>query len=191
MILPDSLSAEGLKSVSTGILYTKDRPVEEIVKQLFNVGCPYNLVDNLTESQTAFHTVVVEELKYRGLTISVLEVLDDTFPAALAICDLKLRDPNFQHLVKGIHHIKPHIIYCFVLKDATVSAAKVMFLSTLLRQGLKDTPPGFGAAKDVINWLIPTSCYNRLNKLEKTNPEAFFYICKTCQNLQYDPEERH
>ena len=186
-LLGDKLTA--FAPTTTGILYTKDRPVE-IIKQLFDIGCLYNLVDNLTETQTAFHTVVAEELKYRGLTISALEVLDDAFLAALTICDRNLRDPNFQHLSRGIHNIKPHIFYRFVIEDATVSATKVMLLSTLLRQDFKNPLPKFGAAKDVIEWLIPATDYNRFNKLKKTNPEAFFYIYKTFEYLPNDPEEK-
>ena len=174
-LLGDKLTA--FAPTTTGILYTKDRPVE-IIKQLFDIGCLYNLVENLTETQTAFKTVAAEELKYRGLTISDSEVLDDAFQAALTICDRNIKDPDFQHLAKGIHNIKPHIFYRFVIEDATVSATKVMLLSTLLRQDFKDAPHKFGAAKDVIDCLIPTTDYNRFNKLKKTNPEAFFYIFK-------------
>jgi hypothetical protein len=179
-LLGDKLTA--FAPTTTGILYTKDRPVE-IIKQLFDIGCLYNLVGNLEETQTAFQTVAAEELKYRGLAFTASEVLEDVFSAALTICDRDLKDPNFQHLAKGIHNIKPHIFYRFVIEDAIISAAKVMLLSTLLRQDFKDVPPRFGAAKDVIDWLIPTTDYNRFNKLKKTNPEAFFYIFKTWEHL--------
>lgn len=99
------------------------------------------------------------------------------------ICDRNLKDPNFQHLAKGIHNIKPHIFYRFVIEDVTVSATKVMLLSTMLRQDFKGAPPFFGTAKEVTAWLIATTDYNRFNKLKKTNPEAFFYIFKTCELL--------
>jgi hypothetical protein len=137
----------------------------------------------LSETNTAFNTVAAQELKYRGLDISYAEVLQDAFKAALTICDRNLKDSDFQHLATGIHNIKPHIFYRFVIEDATVSAAKVMILSTLLRQGYQGVLPKFGAAKDVMDWLIPTTAYNRFNKLKKTNPEAFFYIYKTCEHL--------
>lgn len=179
-LMGDKLTA--FAPTTTGILYTKDRPVE-IIKQLFDIGCLYNLVNDLTEAQTAFQTIAAEELKYRGLAITDMEVLDDTFSAALTICDRNLNDSNFQHLARGIHNIKPHIFYRFVIEDAIISAAKVMLLSTLLRQDFREAPHKFGAAKDVIDWLIPTTDYNRFNKLKRTNPEAFFYIYKTCEHL--------
>lgn len=180
-LLGDKLTA--FAPTTTGILYTKDRPVE-IIKQLFDIGCLYNLVDNLTETRTAFQTVCAEELKCRGLAISASEVLDDAFLAALTICDRDLKDSKFLHLAKGIHNIKPHIFYRFVIEDAMVGAAKVMLLSTLLRQNFKETPHKFGAAKDVIDWLITSTDFNRFNKLKRTNPEAFFYIYKTCEQLK-------
>lgn len=179
-LLGDKLTA--FAPTTTGILYSKNRPVE-IIKQLFDIGCLYNLVNDLTEAQTAFQTIAAEELKYRGLAIKDMEVLDDAFSAALTICDRNLNDSNFQHLAKGIHNIKPHIFYRFVIEDAMAGAAKVMLLTTLLRQDIKEAPPKFGAAKDIVNWLIPSTDYNRFNKLKKTNPEAFFYIYKTCEYL--------
>ena len=179
-LLGDKLTA--FAPTTTGILYTKDRPVE-IIKQLFDIGCLYNLVDDLTETQTAFQTVHAEELKCRGLTISASEVLDDAFKAALTICDRELKDSNFLHLAKGIHNIKPHVFYRFVIEDAIVSAAKVMLLSTLLRQNFRETPHKFGTARDVIDWLITSTDFNRFNKFKRTNPEAFFYIYKTCEQL--------
>lgn len=179
-LLGDKLTA--FAPTTTGILYSKNRPVE-IIKQLFDIGCLYNIVKDLSETTTAFNTVAAQELKYRGLDITHSEVLQDAFEAALTICDRNLKDPHFQHLAKGIHNIKPHIFYRFVIEDATVSATKVMLLSTLLRQDFKDAPHTFGAAKDVVEWLIPTTDYNRFNKLKKTNPEAFFYIYKTCEHL--------
>jgi len=179
-LLGDKLTA--FAPTTTGILYTKNRPVE-IIKQLFDIGCLYNLIDNLTETQTAFKTVAAEELSYRGLNISALEVLDDAFMAALIICDRDLKDQNFQHLAKGIHNIKPHIFYRYVIEDATVSAAKVMLLTTLLRREHEGVLHKFNAAKDVVEWQIPTTDYNRFNKLKKTNLEAYFYIFKTWEYL--------
>lgn len=179
-LLGDKLTA--FAPTTTGILYTKDRPVE-IIKQLFDIGCLYNMVENLMETQTAFQAVAAEELKYRGLTISASEVLDDAFTAALTVCDRNLKNPNFQHLAKGIHNIRPHIFYRFVIEDAMVGAAKVMLLTSLLRQDFKEAPHKFVVAKDVIDWLITTTDYNRFNKLKKTNPEAFFYIFKTWEHL--------
>jgi hypothetical protein len=167
---------------TTGILYTKGRPME-IIKQLFDIGCLYNLVDNLKETQTAFQTVSAQELRYRGLTISATEVLEDSFLAALTICARNLQDPNFRHLASGIHNIQPHIFYRFVIEHATIEAAKVMLVSTLLRQDFKESPYKFGTAKDVTDWLIKDNDFNRFNKLKKTNPEAFFYIYKTCEQM--------
>jgi hypothetical protein len=179
-LLGDKLTA--FAPTTTGILYTKGRPME-IIKQLFDIGCLYDLVNDLTETQSAFQTISVQELKYRGLTISPSEVLDDSCLAALTICDRNLQDPNFQHLARGIHNIQPHIFYRFVIEHAMIDAAKLMFLSTLLRQNFKESPQKFGAAKDVTDWLITTADFNRFNKLKKTNPEAFFYIYKTWEQI--------
>ena len=109
--------------------------------------------------------------------------LTDHAEEFLRHCNRNQKDTDFQQLAKGIHHIKPHIFYRFVIEDAVVCAAKVMLLATLLRQNHSAAAPKYGAAKDILEWLIPTTDYNRFNKLRKTNPEAFFYIFKTCERL--------
>jgi len=179
-LLGDKLTA--FAPTTTGILYTKNRPME-IIKQLFDIGCLFDQAGKLEETSAAFHSIAVQELKYRGMKITPAEVLEDAFQAAVTVCDRNLADPNFQHLAKGIHNIKPHIFYRFVIEDAVVCAAKVMLLATLLRQNHSAAAPKYGAAKDILEWLIPTTDYNRFNKLRKTNPEAFFYVFKTCERL--------
>jgi hypothetical protein len=179
-LLGDKLNA--FAPTTTGILYTKNRPVE-IIKQLFDIGSLYNLVQTLSEAQIAFQTLATQELKARNIEATPVAVLDDAFQAALTVCDRNLNDPHFQHLATGIRNIKPHIFHRFFIEDAIVSAAKVMLLCTLLKLGRNEPLPKFGEAKDVIEWMIPNNDYNRFNKLKKTNPEAFFYIYKTCEYL--------
>jgi hypothetical protein len=108
-------------------------------------------------------------------------VLDDAFQAALTICNRDENDVHFQQFKTGITNIKPHIFHRFIIEDAIVAAAKVMYLTMLLRMGHAGPPARFENAKDVANWEIPTTDYNRFNRLKRTIPEALFYIFKFYQ----------
>ncbi len=57
MIHPDSLS-------TTGILYTKNRPLE-IIKQLYDIGSLFDQVDDLTKVKSVFEQVASQEIAFR------------------------------------------------------------------------------------------------------------------------------
>lgn len=179
-LLGDKLTA--FAPTTTGILYTKNRPLE-IIKQLYDIGTLFDQVDDLTAVKSVFEQVASQEIAFRKISIAPSEVLEDTFNAALTVCDRDEKEPRFQHLKTGITNIRPHIFHRFILDDAIVAAAKVMYLTMLLRKGHAGPPERFDRAQEVLNWEIPTTDYNRFNRFKRTNPEAFFYIFKSYQLL--------
>ena len=172
-LLGDKLTA--FAPTTTGILYTKNRPLE-IIKQLYDIGALFDEVSDLATVKSVFEQVANQEITFRGLSISTNEVLEDAFQAALSICDRNEKDPNFQHLKTGITNIKPHIFHRFILDDAIIVASKVMYLTRLLHCGHSGPPERYVRAQAVLDWQIPTMDFNRFNRLKKTNPTAFFYI---------------
>lgn len=117
-------------------------------------------------------------------------MLDDAFSAALTICDRDEKDPHFHQLKTGITNIRPHIFHRFIIDDAIVAAAKVMYLTMLVRKSHTGPHERFDRAQEVLGWEIPTMDYNRFNRFKRTNPEAFFYIFKFYQ-LRPSREESH
>lgn len=87
-ILGDKLTAFAPKT--TGILYTKNRPVE-IIKQLFDVAFLMDNTSDLNVVRNSYSKVVEEEIKFRKLDVSANQVLEDTQKACyvLAIRDTK------------------------------------------------------------------------------------------------------
>ncbi len=179
-LLGDKLTA--FAPTTTGILYTKNRPLE-IIKQLYDIGALFDYVSDLVMVKSVFEQIATQEIAFRGLSIDPLEVLEDAFHAALTICDRNEKEPNFRHLKTGIKNIKPHIFHRFILDDAIVAASKVMYLAMLLRKGHPGPPQRFEGAQAVLDWEIPTTDYNRFNRFKRTNPEAFFHIFKSYQLL--------
>jgi len=181
-LLGDKLTA--FAPTTTGILYSKNRPLE-IIKQLYDIGTLFDQVSDMQTVKSVFEQVASQEILFRKITIGPTEVLDDAFHAALTICDRNEKDPNFQHLKTGITNIKPHIFHRFILDEAIVTAAKVLYLSTLLKMGHPAPPKRFVSAQAVLGLEIPTTDYNRFNRFKKTNPEAFFYIYQFYQQIAW------
>jgi hypothetical protein len=177
-LLGDKLTA--FAPTTTGILYSKNRPLE-IIKQLYDIGTLFDQVDDLKIVKSVFEQVASQEISFRKITIGPSEVLNDAFNAALTICDRDEKEPSFQHLKTGITNIKPHIFHRFIIDDAIVAASKVMYLTMLIRKDNGGPPERFNRAQEVLGWGIPSTDFNRFNRFKRTNPEAFFYIFKSYQ----------
>ncbi|WP_284653509.1 nucleotidyl transferase AbiEii/AbiGii toxin family protein [Flavobacterium terrisoli] len=175
-ILGDKLTAFAPKT--TGILYSKNRSVE-IVKQLYDIAF---LFDNITDADLAivlssYAKVVAEEIGFRKLTIGADEVLTDTFEACYELALRNTASPEFEQLFLGIRNFTNFIISSFNIDEATVAAAKVAYLTELIKTNAK-TIDRFNNPGQITHWMVENTDYNKLNKLKKNNPEAFYYWYK-------------
>lgn len=87
-ILGDKLTAFAPKT--TGILYSKNRPVE-IIKQLYDLGFLFDQLTNLNVVKESYARVVREEIGYRKLHIDVDEVLKDTWNACYTLAERDMK----------------------------------------------------------------------------------------------------
>ena len=62
----------------------------------------------------------------------------------------------------------------FTVDTAILCAAKAACLAALLA-GHKNAIERFEPGKDLASWQILNPDYNKLNKVKKTSPEAFYY----------------
>lgn len=174
-LLGDKLTA--FAPHTTGILYGNDKELE-IIKQLFDIASLFDGIEDLSLVRKTHNTVASKELIYRGKThLSPQEVLQDTFNTGLLI---GLRgysgDPNeYSELVTGISRLKGFIFSGNFTPDrAILCASKASVLAAhLLKGGTEMTK--FDPAIDLSDWMIRKPELNRINRLKKTNPEAFFY----------------
>ena len=77
-ILGDKLTAFAPKT--TGILYSKNRPVE-IIKQLYDIAFLFDNSKDLEIVKASYNKVVQEEIGFRKLDSTAKEVLEDTWQA--------------------------------------------------------------------------------------------------------------
>ena len=168
----DKLTAFAPKT--TGILYSKNRPVE-IIKQLYDIGFLFEQITNLDVVKESYTRVVQEEIGYRKLNITPDVVLKDTHQACYTLAEREIKSDEFKHLQLGIKNFTNFTISRFSIEEAITASAKVAYLTTLLTKEENQDIERFKNPLEIKDWLIEDQTYNKLNKLKKTNPEAFFY----------------
>ena len=168
----------------------------EIIKQMYDVGCLFDKIDDINIVKEVFSAFAAIELKYRGNMHTISEVLDDTFYTALAICFRKdIQNTNFLVLNKGITSIKSYIFSdSFHLDKAVAYAAKAAYLATLLKYS-KEKVVRFDPKVNIKDLEIeqfypehPLNELNKLNRLKKSNPEAFYYWYQIYMIVQENEE---
>lgn len=130
-ILGDKLTAFAPKT--TGILYSKNRPVE-IIKQLYDIGFLFDRITDISIVKESYTKVVREEIGYRKLNIDAKEVLKDTWQTCYILAERDTKSDEFKHLQLGIKNFTNFIIDRFSIEEAITAAAKVAYLSSLLNK---------------------------------------------------------
>lgn len=185
-ILGDKLTAFAPKT--TGIPYYKKNKEMgmEIIKQMYDIGCLFDKIDDIEIVNEVFNSFASIELKYRGNKNTISDVQDDIFYTSLAICLRKnTKDSNFDVLNRGITSVKSYIFSdSFHLDKAIVHAAKAAYLATLIKYHVNEIIK-YDTHIDKKSWEIkfpvghPLNDMNKLNKLKKSNIEAFHYWYQT------------
>lgn len=178
-ILGDKLTA--FAPQTTGIPYKKGEKEMgmEIIKQMYDIGCLCDRADNVEVVSSVFSSFAETEIQYRENICAVSDVLDDIIDNSLEIC---LRGnhgkANYAILSKGIVQVKGFIhSESFHLEKAITYAAKAAYMATLIKYEQNEVRK-FDTAKvqEMKDWLIKEPINTKLNKLKKSNPEAFFYL---------------
>jgi hypothetical protein len=178
-ILGDKLTAFAPKT--TGILYSKNRPVE-IIKQLYDIAFLFDNINNLEIVKSSYKKVVQEEIGFRKLGSTAKEVLEDTWLACYTLAERDTKSEEFNHLQLGIRNFTNFTIDRFSIDEAITAAAKVAYLTKLIQAEENIKMEKFKNPLEVKEWIIENPEYNKLNKLKKNNPEAFYYWFKALNN---------
>jgi len=179
-LLGDKLTA--FAPNTTGIPYFKgdDSMSMEIIKQLYDVGNLFDEAEDLKVMKETFSKFADAELAYRDRDGSTAEdVMEDIFQTSLSIATRgKDGEADFEELQNGIQRIKNFIFSeNYHLEKAITHAAKAAYLATILKQDT-NAIERFDPSIDMKNWVVEQPFNTRVNKLKKSNPEAFFYWYK-------------
>lgn len=179
-LLGDKLTA--FAPETTGIPYWKgDKSMSlEIIKQLYDIGSLFDISKDMEIISTTFKNFVDMELNYRGRQdINFENVLDNIIDTSLCISsDGEIGEGDFKELFEGFKRIKNYIFSGnFNIVIGKTYAAKAAYLSYLIKNNLNILDK-FSSTEEMINWTIEDSKYRRIQKLKKSNPEAYYYWYK-------------
>lgn len=167
---------------TTGIPYfkKKDSMSMEIIKQLYDIGNLFDVANDLEIIKASFFTFAETELTYRAIDgLTANDVLEDIYQTSLNIVTRGTDGKgNFEQLQLGISRIRGFIFSeSFHLEKAIILASKAAYISILIREDASVIEK-FDHPKLLRDWQIGEPLNNKLNKLKKSNPEAFFYWFK-------------
>lgn len=180
-ILGDKLTAYAPNS--TGIPYYKGEisMSMEIMKQLYDIG---NLVDVAKDGalvRKTFETFASTELEYRNQSkLTLNDVLEDIHQTSLCLVSRGTDGKgDFAHLQTGIQRVSLFIFSeSFHIDRAIIFASKAAYISALIKSKEAEIEK-FKSPAIMKDWTIGEPFWPRLNRLKKSNPEAFFYWYKT------------
>ncbi len=167
---------------TTGIPYYKreDSMSMEIIKQLYDIGNLTGVVTDIEIIKSTFHEFARTELSYREQdSFSVNDVLEDIYQTALCIVTRGTDGKgDFNLLQQGIQRVTQFIFSeSYHLDKAIVHASKAAYLATLIKHDAEIIEK-FSDPLVMKDWVIEEPMNTKLNRLKRTNPEAFFYWYK-------------
>jgi predicted nucleotidyltransferase component of viral defense system len=179
-ILGDKLTA--FAPNTTGIPYFKNENSMsmEIIKQLYDIGNLFDIVTDLETIKTTFCLFARTEIDYRNSeNITEQDVLDDIYQTSLCIVSRGADGKgNFEALQDGILRISRFIFSeTYHIEKAIAHASKTAYLSTVIQNNATSIAK-FENPLQLKDLQIKAPFNNKLNKLKKSNPEAFFYWYK-------------
>lgn len=169
---------------TTGIPYIKNEQSAsmEIIKQLYDLGYLFDQIKDLQIVRKTFDNIAQTELSYRKIEKVPQDVLEDTFQASLCLSSRGvLGNGNFEELLSGVKRIQPYIFSeSYNINKAISQASKVAHLTRLLLIQ-ENTITRFKSVDEINDWAIEDHSLTKLNKLKKTDPEAYYYWHKSVE----------
>jgi len=179
-ILADKLTA--FAPNTTGIPYFKheDSMSMEIIKQLYDIGNLFDVVNDVRIIKSTFSNFAKAELAYRNQSsLNEKEVIEDIYQTSLCIA-LRGADGkgDFEQLLLGIQRVVRFIFSeSYHLEKAITHASKAAYLAALIKHDANEIEK-FDNPQQLKDWTIKEPMNTKLNRLKKSNPEAFFYWYK-------------
>lgn len=184
-LLADKLTAFAPRTI--GVPYRKGNKEcgMEIIKQLYDIGVLFDKADDIIAIGAVYRTIAEQETRYRNGQYSVKDLFHDTKNHALSICFRQGRNNvEYPVLMQGIKQISSYIFSeSYHIEKVIQSAAKAYYLVSLIEtEGTTIEKYSNRQLKRMNDWLFTDFEFTKLNKLKKSNPEAFFYLYLAFQN---------
>ena len=162
-ILGDKLTA--FAPHTTGVRFGEEKELE-IIKQLFDCASLFDEATDFTAVKNTYKKCVETEIKYRGLKLSVEDVLQDTIQSCLCIASRGTTNKeDYAYFIDGISRIKSHVIgMSFSGEIAGAYACKVLYLTAAILTN----------QQSLIKINEPEKYFSQ--RLNLKNPKQFSYL---------------
>lgn len=185
-LLGDKLTA--FAPHTTGIPFYKGEKncSMEIMKQMYDVASLFDVVDDFQAASSTYEKLAKLELEYRGRNDVPLEdVAMDTIEAAQCISTYGYDGmDDFNFYSEGIERVRNFIhSEKYNVPSAIRKAAKAAYAAACLVKNVESPVRFDGDVQRVQTLVVENPLSTKLNKLKKTNPEAFFYWSQTSKIL--------
>ena len=189
-ILGDKLTAYAPNT--TGIPYFKKNHEGgardcsmEIIKQLYDIARLFDEVDNLEVTSKSFARIAEVELSYRGLENNPQLIFEDIRQTSLCLVTRGAEGKgDFAMLQRGISRIKSFMFHGdYFIENAIIDASRAAYLATLLEKRQTEIERYNGDPMSTAALDINPKLSNKLNRLKRQSPEAYFYWAKISQLL--------
>lgn len=167
---------------TTGIPYLKgnDSMSMEIIKQLYDIGNLFDKVNEIEILKITFKKFAETELKYRELNgLTEEDVLNDICQTALCIATRGIGgNGDFGQLQQGIQRVSRFIFSeSYHIEKAITHASKAAYIAASIKHN-SNTLKKYNSKVQMNDWIIGEPMNTKLNRLKKSNPEAFYYWFK-------------
>ena len=176
-LLGDKLTA--FAPHTTGILFGVGKELE-IANQLYDLGILFDAAGDLASVSQSFEKVASTQLAYRHQRKHPADVLRDALDTACLI-GMRTAGDEFAELSEGFTKLAAFIYSGhFSIDTAILCSAKTAYLTALLLKQERAIRR-FESGQDIATWMVSNPDYNKLNKVKKTSPEAFFYYFRALE----------
>lgn len=178
---PEGLSGDKMTAVSSntmGIPLNEKRSME-VLKQIIDLGELFNAANDVDDLRQSFISTAQQENGFRGTSYSIEEVVGDIIDIAFKYSQSVLRDadnsfPEIALINDGLGKVSNHLRDKIDQRAVKAALAKIAYICRIIRDKkqkdiIKTVDPDFVKEKS-----LPKE-YTVLERLEKVNPEAYFY----------------
>jgi len=176
-ILGDKLTA--FAPNTTGVPYKKNKE-QEIIKQLFDVGCLFDEVEHIELIAESFSKIVAKEIVYRSLSVQADDVLEDIIQSSILVAkrEKNKEEPhksNFKEIQQGITKFDSFLMRGkFKIDEAITVAGKAAYIAAKLKA--KDYSPIEYFEDNKLDEILIEGDLASFNKFKKLPDKAgFFY----------------
>ncbi len=195
--MPDINSIAGDKLTAfapntTGVPYGIEKE-KEIMKQLFDIGCLFDLLTDIEVVKRSFRECVRLEIEYRHdrRIDSAEQVLRDIIETSLIISRIvnlnkDEKSTELREIYTGINQFRHYVFEgTFGLTEAKVACSKAAYLAAIILSDYKGELYKFKSGTPLTDYLIIHPDYNYLNKRLKfiARGEALFSWFQAIQLL--------